>query len=128
MKAKGFVVVLAAVIVASMVSTFGQGAALTSDALKEFQLRNIGPMLTTGRVQDTTVDPKDSAVIYVASAAGGVWKSINHGYSFKPIFDNGGAFNMCCIVVDPKDSNVLWLGMPPGPATAVRGQNRSPTE
>ena len=110
MKSKGFLIALVAIIVASMASTFGQGGALKSDALKEFQLRNIGPMLTTGRVQDTTVDPKDSAVIYVATAAGGVWKSINHGYSFKPIFDNGGAFNMCCIVIDPKDSNVLWLG------------------
>ena len=110
MKAKGFLFALVAGIAASMVSTFGQGAALKNDALKEFQLRNIGPMLTTGRVQDTTVDPKDSAVIYVATAAGGVWKSINHGYSFKPVFDNGGSFNMCCIVIDPKDSNVLWLG------------------
>jgi len=113
MKAKGFLVLLGAVIVASVwstVPTFGQGNGLTTDALKEFKLRNIGPMLTTGRVQDTTVDPKDSSVIYVATAAGGVWKSVNHGYSFAPIFDNGGSFNLCCIVVDPKDSNVLWLG------------------
>lgn len=110
MRAKGFVFMLAAVIVASMVSTFGQGGALKSDALKAFQLRNIGPNLTSGRVQDLTVDPKDNSVIYVATAAGGVWKSINHGYSFKPIFDNGGSFNMCCVVVDPNDSNVLWLG------------------
>jgi photosystem II stability/assembly factor-like uncharacterized protein len=109
-KGKTFLVALGAIVVGSIASTFGQGAGLTTDSLKEFKLRNIGPMLTTGRVQDTTVDPKDSSVIYVASAAGGLWKSVNHGYSFKPIFDNGGSFNLCCIVVDPKDSNVLWLG------------------
>lgn len=111
MKGRGFVIALAAVIAGSVASTLGQGGdRLTTAALKDFQLRNIGPMLTTGRVQDTTVDPKDNSVIYVATAAGGLWKSINHGYSFKPIFDNGGSFNLCCIVVDPKDSNVLWLG------------------
>jgi photosystem II stability/assembly factor-like uncharacterized protein len=126
MKLKGFFVALAAISVAAFVSAaspFAQSGALKSDALKEFQLRNIGPMLTTGRVQDTTVDPKDSSIIYVASAAGGVWKSVNHGYSFKPIFDNGGAFNMCCIVIDPKDSNVLWLGTgePSNPRAAMYG-------
>ena len=26
------------------------------------------------------------------------------------MFDTGGAFNMCCVVVDPKDSNIIWLG------------------
>ena len=111
MKSRVFGVALVAIVVGSVALTLGQsGERVTTAALKDFSLRNIGPMLTTGRVQDTTVDPKDSSVIYVATAAGGLWKSINHGYSFKPIFDNGGSFNLCCIVVDPKDSNVLWLG------------------
>lgn len=111
MKVRGFVIVLAAIVVGSVASTLGQGGdRVTTAALKDFALRNIGPNLTSGRVQDTTVDPKDNAVIYVATAAGGLWKSENHGYSFKPIFDNGGSFNLCCVVVDPKDSNVLWLG------------------
>lgn len=111
-RGKTFLVALTAIVVASVASTLGQGGdRLTTAALKDFSLRSIGPVgITTGRVQDTTVDPKDNSVIYVASAAGGLWKSINHGYSFKPIFDNGGSFNLCCIVVDPKDSNVLWLG------------------
>lgn len=111
MKVRGFALALVAIVVGSVTVSLGQGSdRVTTAALKDFQLRNIGPMLTTGRVQDTTVDPKDDSVIYVATAAGGLWKSINHGYSFKPIFDNGGSFNLCCIVVDPKDSKVLWLG------------------
>ena len=112
MRAKGFGIALVAIVVGALASTFAQGSRqLTADTLKDFKIRSIGPIgITTGRVQKTTVDPKDSSVIYVATAAGGVWKSINHGYSFKSIFDNGGSFNMCCVVVDPKDSNVLWLG------------------
>jgi photosystem II stability/assembly factor-like uncharacterized protein len=110
MKGRLFLAALMSVIVASVASTLGQGAGITSDTLKDFSLRNIGPMLTTGRVADTAVDPKDDAVIYVATAAGGLWKTVNHGYSFKPIFDHGGSFNLCCVVVDPKDSKVIWLG------------------
>ena len=64
----------------------------------------------TGRIADFEVDPKNSSVYYVATAAGGVWKSENRGNTWRPIFDEYPAFNMCCIVIDPKDSNVLWLG------------------
>jgi photosystem II stability/assembly factor-like uncharacterized protein len=83
---------------------------LTADVFEGFPLRLIGPTLTTGRVSDVEVDPKNPSIYYVAASMGGVWKSVNRGITWTPIFDRGGAFNMCCIVVDPKDSNVLWLG------------------
>ena len=100
---------------AALVATVGarQGVAsgaLTTESLAAFEFRSLGPTLTTGRVADIEVDPNHPNVYYVAAAAGGLWKSENRGDSWKPIFDNGGAFNLCCIVVDPKDSNVLWLG------------------
>src|SRR5438309_5023279 len=87
----------------------GSGA-LTADALKGLELRSIGPALATGRVQDIQIDPKDPNVWYVATAFGGLWKTINRGITFTPIFDDGGSFNLCCVAIDPKDSNVLWLG------------------
>ena len=73
-------------------------------------MRSIGPTLTTGRVQDIEIDPKNPNVWYVASAFGGLWKTENRGITFAPIFDNGGSFTLCCVVIDPKDSNVVWLG------------------
>ena len=88
----------------------GQAGSLTADMFKDMKFRSVGPSVTTGRVQDIAVDPKNTSVWYVASAAGGVWKTDNHGTTFRSIFDNGGSFNMSCIVIDPKDSNVLWLG------------------
>ncbi len=91
----------------------GQGSApgtLTADLFKEFKFRALGPSLTTGRIQDVAVDPKNPSVWYVAAAAGGVWKTENRGQTFTSIFDNGGSFNMSCVVIDPKDTNVVWLG------------------
>jgi hypothetical protein len=108
--------VLALVVAAAAGSTAGLGArqgsaaAINSDTFKEIALRSLGPALTTGRVADIAVDPNNPDVYYVAAAAGGLWKSENRGDTWRPIFDNGGAFNMCCVVVDPKNSNVLWLG------------------
>src|SRR5882724_9831178 len=83
---------------------------LTADALKGLEFRSIGPALATGRIQDVAIDPKDANVWYVATAFGGVWKTVNRGTTFTPVFDEGGSFTLCCVVVDPKDSNVVWLG------------------
>src|SRR5437016_4658161 len=83
---------------------------LSADAMKSLELRSLGPSYTTGRVQDIAVDPNHPNTYYVAAAAGGLWKSENRGNTFTPIFDSGGAFNLCCVVVDPKNSDVIWLG------------------
>jgi len=86
------------------------GDRLTAEVFESFALRSIGPSLTTGRVADFDVDPKNPSVYYVASAAGGLWKSENRGVTFRPIFDRGGSYNLCCVKVDPRNSNVVWLG------------------
>ena len=81
----------------------------TVDELKGLQFRSIGPALATGRIQDVQIDPKNPDVWYVASGFGGLWKTINRGVTFTPVFDEGGAFTLCCVAIDPKDSNVVWL-------------------
>ena len=88
----------------------GTGTGLTAEAFKGIEIRSLGPNYTTGRVQDIAVDPNHPNVYYVASAAGGLWKSENRGNTFTPIFDQGGSYNLCCVVVDPKNSDILWLG------------------
>ncbi len=91
----------------------GQGPGsdrLSADVFQGLALRSIGPALTTGRVSDVEVDPKNSSVYYAATSVGGLWKSENRGITWTPIFDSGGSFNLCCVVIDPKDSNLVWLG------------------
>ena len=83
---------------------------LSADVLKGLAFRSIGPVIQTGRVQDVAIDPKNPNTWYIASAFGGLWKTTNRGATFTPIFDDGGSFNLCCVVIDPKNSNVLWLG------------------
>ena len=86
------------------------GTGVTAEALKGIEFRSIGPTLTTGRIQDIEIDPKNPSVWYVASAFGGLWKTVNRGITFRPVFDEQGSFTLCCVVVDPKDSNVVWVG------------------
>src|SRR4029450_264258 len=85
-------------------------AGLTANSLKGLEFRSIGPTLTTGRIQDIEIDPRNPSVWYVASAFGGLWKTENRGITFAPIFDAGGPFTLFCVALDPRDSNVVWLG------------------
>ena len=87
-----------------------QRPAMDAGTLEAIEVRSIGPGLVTGRIADIAIDASDTNVWYIATAFGGVWKTENRGLSFEPIFDDGGAHNMCCIVIDPRDSNTLWLG------------------
>ena len=74
------------------------------------KLRSIGPALTEGRIADIAVDPVDKAVWYVATALGGVWKTINDGTSYTPVFDDEGSWSIGAITIDPSDHNILWVG------------------
>ena len=85
---------------------------LSAEVLTGISARSIGPGLVTGRIADVEIDPKDPNIWYVATAFGGLWKTVNRGITFAPIFDDGPSFNLCCIVIDPqvasKPKNRYW--------------------
>jgi photosystem II stability/assembly factor-like uncharacterized protein len=72
--------------------------------------RSIGPSLTSGRVIDLAVHPKDANTWYLAAASGGVWKTNNHGISFEPIFDGYGSYSIGCLAMAQSNPNVIWVG------------------
>jgi photosystem II stability/assembly factor-like uncharacterized protein len=74
------------------------------------ELRNIGPAIMSGRVIDIAVDPRNHSTWYVAIASGGVWKTVNAGTTFTPIFDSQPSYSIGCVTIDPNDSNTVWVG------------------
>ncbi len=91
----------------------GQEGAQLRDApeqLKGIALRSVGPGFASGRIADVEIDSRNPSVWYVATAFGGLWKTTNRGITFTPIFDDQGSFTLCCVVVDPRDSNIVWVG------------------
>src|SRR5215472_7181363 len=85
-------------------------AQLTADLVKGLQVRNIGGIFSSGRIADIAVDPKNRSTWYIATASGGLWKTTNRGLNFQPIFDDQGSYSLGVVVVDPKNSDVIWLG------------------
>jgi photosystem II stability/assembly factor-like uncharacterized protein len=82
-----------------------------SDAMvKMLSFRSIGPATYSGRISDIAVNPENHSEYYVGVASGGLWKTENHGTTFKPIFDSQKVFSIGCLALDPNNPNVLWVG------------------
>ncbi|MCB0481872.1 MAG: glycosyl hydrolase [Flavobacteriales bacterium] len=83
---------------------------LNSNVLSALKFRSVGPALTSGRVSDLAVDPQKPNTWYVAAASGGVWKTVNAGNTWKPLFDKQGSYSIGCVTIDPNNNNVVWVG------------------
>lgn len=74
------------------------------------RFRSVGPALTSGRISEFAVDPKNPKRYFVAVSSGGVWRTQNAGTTFEPVFDNEGSYSIGTITLDPNNPNVIWVG------------------
>src|ERR1051326_8622877 len=44
------------------------------------------------------------------SASGGLWKTLNDGITWQPVFDHEGSYSIGAVVLDPHDPNIVWVG------------------
>ncbi len=79
-------------------------------ATAALEWREIGPTIMGGRIADLAVVESDPSIFYVGTATGGVWKTINHGTSFEPIFDDQPTHSIGDVTVAPSNPNVVWVG------------------
>ena len=76
----------------------------------ELKFRSIGPALMSGRIADIAVDQEQPNTWYVAAGSGGVWKTVNAGTTWTPIFDNYGSYSIGCVTIDPRNRHTIWVG------------------
>lgn len=81
-----------------------------SSLLKEYPARNIGPTVQGGRIVDIDVNHKSPKEFYLGYASGGVFKTVNNGISFEPIFDEQGALGVGDLALSQSDPNILYVG------------------
>lgn len=84
--------------------------------------RNIGPSGMSGRVTAIAADPRNTDVLYIGTASGGLWKSLNAGTTFKPVFDEQPVASIGALAVDPQRPDIIWAGTGEGnPRNSVTG-------
>ena len=82
-----------------------------SDSISGLGARNIGSATMSGRIAALTAVKENGRItVYVGAASGGVWKSVNGGTTFKPMFDKQTAQSIGAIAIDPKSPKTIWAG------------------
>ena len=93
--------------------------------LKQFTFRNLGPFRAGSWVTSLAVPANPTRAhlytLYVGTRNGGVWKTVNNGTTFEPIFDSQEALSIGDVAVASADGNIVWVGT--GEAYCARSSN-----
>jgi len=92
------------------------------DLLQDLRPRNIGPGGMSGRVTAIDVVNKNTDVMYVGTASGGVWKSTSGGIKWEPIFDKELTASVGALAIQQSNPSVIWVGTGEGnPRNSLNG-------
>ena len=78
--------------------------------LAGLKARSIGPATMSGRVAAVDVADSDPDLMYVGTAAGGVWKSVNGGLTWTPVFDDQPIASIGDVAIFQPNPDVVWVG------------------
>ena len=79
---------------------------------KDMKWQFLGPVNVSGRCTDVeVVAPKGkNYTIYAATASGGLWRTVNEGTTWEPIFENAPSVAIGDVALAPSDPDILWIG------------------
>lgn len=99
-----------ATVILSLGISLASHAQIDPDLLAGMKARAIGPAAASGRIASIDVVASNTDIVYVGTAAGGVWKSTNGGLTFMPIFDDQPVASIGAVAVDPSAPDTVWVG------------------
>ncbi len=79
-------------------------------AVAGLEFREIGPAIMGGRISDIAVVEPKPQIFYVGTASGGLFKTVNHGTSWVPLFDEQPTASIGDVTLAPSNPNVIWVG------------------
>jgi photosystem II stability/assembly factor-like uncharacterized protein len=98
-----FAVLLVTLVVPANSQTYDQ------NLFKEMKWRLVGPF-RGGRALAVTGVAGEPNLYYFGAVAGGVWKSVDSGANWRPLFDQQPIASIGAIAVADSDQNVIYVG------------------
>lgn len=81
----------------------------------------VGPTNIGGRVTDVAINPNNPNIIFAGTASGGVFKTTDRGYNWKPVFDKAGSLSTGDLAIAPSNPRVLYVGTGEANGSAASG-------
>lgn len=81
-----------------------------ADIFANLKFRNLGPAVAGGRVAAVAGVPGQPNIYYVGAGGGGVWKTVDGGLSWKPIFEHESTASIGAVAIAPSNPNYIWVG------------------
>ena len=72
--------------------------------------KQIGPVLQGGRIECFTTKPDSPSTMYAGVGSGGLWKSINNGLTWTPIFEQQSSIAIGDVAISPARPSTIWVG------------------
>lgn len=111
-----FPLIFAAILGSSASDAAGPGPALSRAGFREASLFKgmswtaLGPKSAGGRIETIDCPPDSPGTMYVGAGSGGVWKTVNGGLTWTPLFDRGPTMAVGDLAVSPSDPEIVWVG------------------
>ena len=96
--------------IAFLVSLQSNAQVISDTVLNGLKFRSIGPALMSGRIADIAIHPENENVWYIAVGSGGVWRTLNSGVTWEPLFDDQKVYSTGCVTIDPNQPSTIWVG------------------
>lgn len=79
-------------------------------SFKHMLWRPVGPRKQGGRIESIAVPPGATSTIYAGVGSGNLWKTVNNGTTWTPIFEQESSFSIGDVAVAPSNHDIVWVG------------------
>jgi photosystem II stability/assembly factor-like uncharacterized protein len=87
-----------------------QASPVTKEQIRSLSLRSIGPANMGGRIAEIAFFPKKGAHFLVGTATGGLFKTVNAGTTFRPVFDDQPVTSIGSVAIAASDPKTIYVG------------------
>src|SRR5881396_828267 len=88
----------------------GEAGPVTTEQLRALSWRSIGPANMGGRVSEIVLVPGKPSQFFAGTGTGGLFKTVNGGTTFSPVFDDQPVLSIGSLAIAPSDSKIVYVG------------------
>ena len=84
---------------------------LKADSIfKDVKWTAVGPRIQGGKIESIWSVKKRKSTIYTGVGSGNLWKTVNNGTTWKPVFESESTFSISVVTVSDNDPDLVWVG------------------